>query len=537
MSIVSECFGKLKQASAGLPPFYIWLSSMAVAGAMLLPLVYLILRAMGASSEVWDLLLRFHTLEILLRSVSLVVAVTAGCIAIALPLAWLTVCTDLPCRRLWVALTSLPLVIPSFVGGYLMVVALGPKGMLQDLLETLFDVERIPEIYGFPGAFLALTLLSFPYVLLPVRAALRRLDPGLEEISNGLGNGAWVTLRLVVLPQLRPSIVAGALLVALYTLSDFGAVSLLRYETFTWAIYLQFEGVADRGLAAALSLVLMGLAFGILFLEHLSRGGSQYYRSGAGQQKSRKPMALGRWRWVALAYCAAIVLFALALPLGILLYWVIRGLGAGEQVPSLWHAAWNSILVSGLTGVVAVIAALPVALCVVRYPGWISGLLERISYVGFALPGIVVALALVFFGANYVWPVYQTIVLLIFAYVVLFLPTALGSIRSSLLQVNPRLEEAASGLGHSQLKVLLKVTVPLVKSGLLVGGALVFLVTMKELPATLILGPIGFATLATATWSAASEAFFAQAAAPALLLVIFAFIPMLVLIINEDRAH
>ena len=221
-------------------PAVVWVPAVMVAGAMLLPLVYLVVRTLGADSDAWDIIFRARTGEIFARSLLLMVTVIAASLVIAVPLAWLTVRTDLPMRRVWSVVTALPLVIPSYVGGFLVVVALGPGGMLQGLLEGLFGVERLPEIYGFPGAALTLTLLSYPYVLLAVRAALWRMDPSLDEASRGLGRGGWSTFARVTLPQLRPALGAGALLVALYTLSDFGAVSLLGYETFTWAIYLQY---------------------------------------------------------------------------------------------------------------------------------------------------------------------------------------------------------------------------------------------------------------------------------------------------------
>ena len=180
----------------------------------------------------------------------------------------------------------------------------------------------------------------------------------------------------------------------------------------------------------------------------------------------------------------------------------------------------------------AVAAALPVAALVVRYPGRISRALEGISFVGYALPGVVVALSLVFFGANYARTFYQTIWLLVFAYVVLFFPVALGSVRSTMAQVSPSLEEAARSLGRTPARTVFAVILPLVRSGVIAGAALVFLVTMKELPATLILGPLGFNTLATQVWSASSEAFFAKAAAPALLLVLLSSVPTAVLVLR-----
>jgi iron(III) transport system permease protein len=502
---------------------------------MALPLAYLLLRATDANTETWNILLRPRTLQILLRSLFLVLAVTSACIAIALPLAWLTVRTDLPLRRVWAVLTFLPLVIPSYVGAFLVVLALGPRGMLQGWLAPL-GVERLPEIYGFPGATLTLSLLSYPYVLLPVRAALLRLDPSLEEAARGLGHGPWRTFWHVTFPLLRPAIAAGALLVALYTLSDFGAVSLLRYETFTWAIYLQY-GSFDRNAAGTLALAPVVVAFGLLALEAAGRSTSRYHRSGSGAARSPARISLGRWRWPAVGFCAAVVLLALVMPLAVLTTWAAQGTGAGEALQPLAKPAFNSLLVSILGAVAALAAALPVAVLTVRFPGRLSALVERLSHTGFALPGIVVALSLVFFGINFARPLYQTLGLLLFAYVVLFFPVAMGAVRASLLQVSPRLEEAARGLGRSPYQVLRTITLPLLRPGVLAGGALVFLVTMKELPATLILSPTGFTTLATATWGAASEALFAQAAVPALLLVLVSSLIMSLVVLPEQRGR
>lgn len=503
--------------------------------ALLLPPAYLLVRTLDGGGEAWDLLFRVRVAEVLGRTLLLIFAVTAGCLALAVPLAWLTVRTDLPFRRLWVVLTALPLVIPSYVGGFIVVVALGPKGMLQKLLDGPFGIDRLPDINGFPGAVLTLILLSYPYVLLTVRGALLRMDPALEESSRGLGYNAWFTFFRVVLRHLQPSIAAGSLLVGLYTLSDFGAVSLLNYETFTWVIFVQYESALNPALGAALSLALVVLALGIVASEALTRGRSRYYSSGSGAIRPTAPVRLGRWRWPALAFCTLVVALALILPMSVLGYWVYRGVSAGEPLLFQWEAVRNSLYVSVLAAVATVVAAIPIAVMSVRYPGFISALCERITYIGFALPGIAVALGLVFFGANYASPVYQTTGLLIFAYAILYLSPALGPVRTSLLQISPRVEEVARGLGRTPLRVFSTVTGPLLAPGILSGAALVFLLTMKELPATLILSPVGFNTLATSIWSAASEAFFAQAAAPALLLIAVSSAPLTFLMLRERR--
>ena len=277
------------------------------------------------------------------------------------------------------------------------------------------------------------------------------------------------------------------------------------------------------------------VALGILVLEARTRGRSRYYRSTAGTARSVRGVSLGRWRWPALGFCSSVVLLALVMPLGILGYWLVRGVSASEPLNFVWGRALNSVYVASLAAAVAVVAALPVAILAVRYSSWLTAVVERITYVGFALPGIVVALALVFFGVSYAPALYQTMALLIFAYLLLFLPTALGPLRTSLLQVSPRLEEAARSLGRTPLRVLTTVTLPLVGPGILAGAALVFLVTLKELPATLILSPIGFQTLATTIWSSASEAFFARAAAPSLLLILVASLPLAWLLLRERK--
>ncbi len=297
-------------------------------------------------------------------------------------------------------------------------------------------------------------------------------------------------------------------------------------------------------LAAALSLVLVAVAVVILFIEFRTRGRAQYHRSTVGVTQPPAYTRLNRWRWPALGFCALVVFLALIMPMSVLGYWLVRGISAGEPLRLAWGAALNSGYVSGLAAVVTAVAALPVAVLAVRYSSRISGLLERATYIGFALPGIVIALALVFFGANYATPIYQTLGLLIFAYVIVFLPQAVGSTRSSLLQVSPRVEEAARSLGRTPLQTLATVTLPLatvtlplVRPGILAGAALVFLTTMKELPATLLLSPIGFKTLATSIWSATSEAFFARAAVPALLLILISSVPMAFLVIRERRGR
>lgn len=506
-----------------------------MATGALLPLAYLFIRATDRGvAEAFEAATGSRSLDLLANSALLAVLVTGSCIAVAIPLAWLTGRTDLPGRRIWGVLTALPLVIPSYIAAYVLISATGPGGVLSDWLAPL-GVGHVPGLDGLAGAWLVLTLVSYPYVLLPVRAALARLDPSLEEASRALGHGPWSTFRRVILPQLRPSVGAGGLLVALYTLSDFGAVSLIRYDTFTRAIFLQYQGSFDRTLAAVLSLVLVGLCVVVLVAEARTRGRAAYHRSQVGGGRTERHTSLGRWRWPAFGVCAAVVSAALFLPLAVLAVWLSRGLDAGEPLRFAWEAAGNSLEASAAAGIVTLVAAWPVAYLVARYPGRLAAFAERSSFSGYALPGVVVALSLVFFGSRVFPAVYQTPSLLTFGYVVLFLPMAVGALRASILQISPSLEEASRSLGRSWWSTVRLVVAPLVRPGAAAAFALVFLTVMKELPATLLLAPTGFDTLATEMWNASSEGFFARAAAPALLLVLLSSVPLAILVARESR--
>jgi iron(III) transport system permease protein len=508
-----------------------------IALAMALPLLYLLIRASGVGwVNAYTLLIRPQTLRIIANSLTLALLVTSISLAISLPLAWLTVRTDLPARRWWSALCSLPLVFPSYVGSYSLVAMMGPRGIVQGWLEP-FGVDRLPSIYGLFGATWALTIFTYPYLYLSIRAGLRNLDPSLEEASRSLGYSPWRSFFYVTLPNLRPSIASGSLLVALYVLSDFGAVSLLRFSSFTRAIYVQYGSSFDRSLASLLALVLVIISLTLLIAVQRMHGVARYHRAGVGTSRRQQPLPLGPWRWPALLFCTAIVVASLILPASVVLYWLIRGLLAGESLVALGPALGNSVRAAGLAAMVAALLALPVAYLNVRFPGRYSTWVYNLSYIGNGLPGIVIALSLVFFGANYLPFLYQTLAMLIFAYIVRFLPEVTGTVRAGLLQISPRLEEAARSLGYSRRQAIRRVTIPLLQPGIWAGIALVFLSTIKELPATLLLGPTGFSTLATQIWSATSEAFYTRAALPALILLVVSGLSIILILRQEERGQ
>jgi iron(III) transport system permease protein len=513
----------------------LWLGllNLGIIAFLLLPPIYLVSRASDDPSTGWAYV-RHELSRSVLNSLQLAAAVGLTSMLIGVPLAWLTVRTDLKGCHLWTVLCTLPLAIPSYVGAFALIAAFGPKGMLQGVLEDLFGIERLPQIYGFFGAWLSITLFTFPYVFLSVRAGLQGLDPRPEEASRILGHSAWSTFRRITLPQLLPSIQSGLLLTLLYTLNDFGAVAFMRYNAFTRVIFRRY--LVSPAQTAALSLLLVWLAMLILSFSNRQSSRAYYRRS---TRHPLPPLPLGKWQFLAQAFCGLVITLALIAPIAVIAYWLINGLQRGETFQDFFAPMQRSLRVSAITAAIASLVALPLVFMPVRFPGRFSKALQIASYLGFSLPGIVVAISLVYFGRRldtriFGLSIYQTLPLLIFGYLVRFLPQMLGPLTASLLQVNPHLEESARTLGKSTPAILATITLPLMRPGGLAGTALVFLTVMKELPITLILAPTGYHTLATRIWTNTESAFYARAAAPALLLL-FASALSLIYILEPDH--
>lgn len=495
-------------------------ASLIVVLVVLLPVAYLLLRALSGGEEALDYLLRERTLTVIGNSVVLMLAVVASAALIGVPFAWLTTRTDLPLRRVWLVLGLLTMVIPSYLASVTYLEALGSHGMVQSLLAPLTGGAALPDMRGFFGAWLVITLMAYPYVVLPVRAALLNSDPAFEEVGRSLGLGRWQIFWRVTLPQLRPALASGMLLAALYTLSDFGAVAVMRYNAFTRAIFLQTSAFRlDRAAALALVLVLMMLI--LLVLERRIASSVRNYRAGTGVKRQLKTVKLGKWRIPALIFSAGLVLLGSGVPIFVLLNWLITrerishpvGVNMGELIS-------NTVSLSMAAAVVVALAALPLALLAVRSRSRIDRTMVAFAYTGNALPGIVIALALVYFASNYASGIYQTVPLLVLGYAICYLPLGISATRSTLTQINPRLEEAGRSLGLSSFGVLRRIIVPLSWSGIVAGAALVFLSVMKELPITLILQPIGLRTFATRIWSLYEEAFLAYIGLPGLILIL-----------------
>lgn len=488
---------------------------------MALPLVHLALRAAEAGDPL-QVLREVRAGGALVSTLLLAAVVTAAAAALGLGVGWLVERTDLPGRRLLGGWAALPLVVPTYVAAVALKDAFGPRGLLF----------AVPGIVGFFGAASSLTLSTFPYVLLLVRAALAGGDPALEEAARSLGDSRRRVLWRVVLPQLRPALAAGSLLVFLYVLSDFGAVTILRYETITLRIFAEYRTSFERAPTALLGLVLVGLTVAAIVVERRLRGRATAVRLVAGTRTPTR-RSLGRWRWPAALAVFVVGALGVGVPVAVLLYRTFIAASRNARGDVLIGAAVTSIGLAAAAAAAAVVLAIPIATLAVRFRSRFAGTVESLSAAGYALPGLVIALALVFFAANYLPSLYQTVGLVIVAYVIRFFPEALGAVRSGLVAVDPAVEDAARSLGDGRLAVVGRVTVPLIRRSLVGGGLLVFLTSMKELPATLLLRPAGVDTLATRVWTGAAEGRYAQAAPAALALVVLSGIALALL--RSDR--
>lgn len=518
--------------SAGRPvPWHFLVPAVLVAAGVLLPMAYLLLRAVQADpATLREVVLRGRNLVLLGNTLALMLGVNLACTLLALPLAWLTVRSDLRGKRVLSLLLTLPLAVPGYVGAFALLGATGPNG----LIETLVGVSW-PRPGGYWGALGVLTLFIYPYLFLNLRAALMGLDPSLEESARSLGYRGFQVFRKVVLPQLRPALYAGWLLTGLHVLGDFGVVSLMRFETFSYAIYVQYSASFDRVYAAWLSLMLIVLALSLLWLEARALRGLSLSRVGQGSARRQTVTKLGPWMPFAYGFTLIPLAGALIIPLLAVGYWTVGVAAQQTGLDDVLQALLNSLRASAPAALVAVALALPLAYLGVRYPSRLSRALERTAYLGYAVPPLAFALALIFFSLRGLPFLYQTLGLLVMAYALYFLAEAIGPVRSALYQAPPRLEEAARGLGYRPAQAFLKATFPLLRRGLLSGMALVFLSSVKELPLTFLLAPVGYDTLSTRIWSYTSEAMYAEAAPYALLIVLFSALFVGLLLAQERR--
>lgn len=492
---------------------------------MSVPLIYVVVRSFFAGKDRWLKLLDGRIPELLWNTLSLTAAVTFTSVLLGVTLAWIVQRTDLPGRHIWSWVLALPLVIPPYVGAVAYLIVLGPTGWVRDVWDkyAFLPGEFSFDIYTFWGVYLVLTLFTYPYVYLIVSAAMRRLNRNFEEVARSQGMNMWQVFWKVNVPLLRPAIGAGAILIALYVISDFGAIAMLRYMTFTSAIYYQM-GSYDNLSATVLSVVLIAITLLILWGESRVQRKGDYTQSASGAASKPKEIPLGKWKIATISFLSFIFFIAVALPVIVLIYWSVIGFQEGALDSKFWIYAFNSLKVSGLAALISMILALPIVYLKSRYPSVLSKIIDKLSYSGYALPGVIVALGIIFVFNN--TPLYNTFFLIVIAFIIRFLPQAMQAQEASLSLVSPRIDEAAQSLGQPPWKIMFTVILPAILPGIMAGGALVFVSSIKELPATLLLRPPGYDTMAIRIWVEASEALYHLAAPHALFIILFSIIPL-----------
>jgi iron(III) transport system permease protein len=462
------------------------------------------------------LVFRPRVAELLINTVLLVLITLPLCIVLGTALAWLTERTNLPGRRLWSLLAVAPLAVPAFVHSYAW-------------------VSLIPSIHGLPAGVLVSVIAYFPFLYLPVAATLRRLDPAIEDVAESLGLKPWAVFWRVVLPQLRLAICGGALLVGLHLLAEYGLYAMIRFDTFTTAIFDQFKSTFNGPAANMLAGVLALCCLAMLTVESAARGKARYARVGSGSAREQRTVLLRPGSVIlGLSLQMLTCVLALGVPLLTLGRWLIAGgwdvWGGDELLPALLQTLSLGVAGALLTS----LAAIPIAWLSIRAPGKLQRLLEGCNYITSALPGIVVALALVTVTIHFARPIYQTTLTVLLAYLLMFLPRALVSLRAGFAQAPVELENIAQSLGRSPLRALWLITLRLAAPGAAAGAALVFLAITNELTATLLLAPNGTRTLATGFWAMTSEIDYAAAAPYALLMVLLS-LPLTAILYHQSR--
>jgi iron(III) transport system permease protein len=498
-----------------LPPWYFLIPAVVAGLGVAVPIAHLVVRAFEVNgAELRDILLRRRNLELLINTTTLGAAVIACATLIAAPLAWLTTRSDLRGRHLVTLFSVLPLSIPGYVIGYALLGMGAPSGPFAKLA----GVSPL-HITGFGGALAALVIYNFPVIYLHLRTAFAGIDPSMMEAARSLGLPPRRAFVRVVLPQLWPAYLSAVLLVTLYVLGDFGVVSLMRFETFSYAMYLQYIASYDRAYAAWLGLMLLAVTAPLLVAEFRLLRDLSLERAGRGLPAGTRRARLGRWKFAAYPFVVVVAAGSVVLPVWSILYWVGRSALASAGTGVL-ESLLGTLRVSAPAALLATLLAVPLAYLSRRYPSATSHVLERSAYAGYATPALALALGTVFVVLRAAPWLYQTAGLLVFAYTVHFLAQAIGPVRAGLHLATPHIEEASRSLGLGPIATFRRVTLPILRPGLAAATVLVFLSCVKELPLTFILAPLNFESLALNVYSYTTEAMFAEAAPYALTIVL-----------------
>lgn len=510
----------------------------SLAGAIVLgatiPLLFVIYNSWQLQTSQWLNLWSSRLPQLLWNTLSLAVLVAIGCAVLGVSAAWWITRREFPGRRLAVWLMVLPLTIPTYVFAHIYTSMLEQDGWLGRVWLFIFgNHSTIPDLYNIVGVTAVLSLAGFSYVFLLARSALSQSSKSLEEAARIQGASQTQVFWSINLPLLRPAIAAALAVVVLHVLSDFGAVSMLRYQTFTLSIYLQMSGRFDYQAAAGLSLILVILSLTFLVLERFFRNQQRYYSGRQSRRTSARPATAFEtvliWLWLGI-----ITLLSSALPIAWMISWTLEAWSQHLITSAFWQYAFNSLTIAIAAACVAVICGLPIALFNVRKRSRLSQAFIHLSSVGFVLPGPVIALGMLSFILAQLPFLYGGFIALLIALAIRFLPLAVQSQDASLQQLTPSIEQAGRNLGAGPLANLWYVILPMIRTGMSTAWVLVFIDTLKELPATLILRPTGFDTLPVRIWIEASEEML-ELAAPAALALVFGTLPVLWIMLRSRK--
>ena len=510
----------------------------------------------GGTSATWSHLAQTVLPEYILNSLWLCLGVGIGVGTLGVTTAWLTAMHEFPGRRFFEWALVLPLAMPAYVMAYVYTDFLQFVGPLQTALRETFGWQRgdywFPDIRTLPGAVLMFVCVLYPYVYLVTRTAFLERASGMLEAARTLGMGPWRAFFTVSLPLARPAIVAGTALALMETLADYGTVAYFAVNTFTTGIYRAWFSLGDRVAAAQLAAMLLSFVLFLLMAERISRGRARYGNTTG----RRRPMAGARLRGFAafLAFVGRLLplLLGFVLPALLLLRMALAEGDArfGERFLVLSR---NSFLLAGMTAGIGVLLALLLAYGARLSKTTLATGLNRLVGLGYAVPGAVIAVGVLipvtrldnwlagqweqWFGSNPGLLLTGGIAALIYAYLVRFLAVALHTVEASLARITPNMDDAARSLGLGQGATLRRVHAPMLRGSLFTAGLLVFVDVMKELPATLVMRPFNFDTLATQAYTLASDERLAEASTASLAIVAVGLLPLIALSRQVSRAR
>ncbi|MED5493943.1 MAG: iron ABC transporter permease [Pseudomonadota bacterium] len=532
----------------------------AYAGAVLvlLPLLVLALSWNSLDSTIWNHLLETQMARLLGNTLVLAVGVIVGVVLLGVSLAWLTSLCNFPGRRWLDWALMLPFAVPAYVLAFVMIGILDFAGPLQTTLRGWLGNDfRMVSIRSTGGVIFVLVLVFYPYVYMLARGAFLAQGRGLMEAARILGHSPWQAFWRVALPMARPAIGAGAALAVMETLADFGAVSVFNYDTFTTAIYKTWYGFYSLQTATQLASLLLLFVLLALYAERRAQGSKRFPGSDKPRQGPLFQLR-GVRGWLATGYCLLILAVAFVIPLVQLFYWLFTS--GSDFDERYWSLIRNTLTLGGIAAVTTVVVAMLLVLARRLQPMRRVRSAVALANLGYALPGSVLAVGIMFafsvadnhlvvplqawLGVDSPAPLLLgSLFALLLAYLIRFMAVASGPLDTALARIRPALPEAAHSLGHTGASVFWRVYLPLLMPGLLSAGLLVFVDVLKEMPATLLMRPFGWDTLAVRIHSLTAEGNWPEAALPAITLVATGLLPVIVLIrrsaqpVSRRRAH